>query len=181
MLRRVPLVLVAALSLSACPSAPKYSTDFDVPFARAYWTSPPERRPPAGAMTMEQLYAAHEYGQRAFHPQRGMEWAFACRADEAVPFLKGKIRKDTVASLIGAFTTMQDIGTWDPAQDPELVRQIRAAYDQLHKGMRKSLAGHMAQLEGRGQAWPFPHLPRPDFKSLRAIRCSELGDPAARW
>jgi hypothetical protein len=96
------------LAASACLLAwgcipPTHSSDYSVPFAKAYWSAPRHQRPALSSLTVQQLYALNQYGRRAFHPWRTMAPAFGCRGAAAVPLLKSKITPRTLGSLLELF------------------------------------------------------------------------------
>jgi hypothetical protein len=139
-------LLAFGLLLAACVP-PTHSSDYSVPFAKAYWAAPPEARPPPSSLTPEQLYALNQYGRRAFHPWRTMAPAFGCKGAAAVPFLKTKIRPGTVGGLLELFVWMRWMGTYEPSADADLMQRIRTAYADMPKSLREAYASDLAAVE----------------------------------
>jgi hypothetical protein len=142
------LLAASACLLTAACFPPSHSSDYSVPFAKAYWSTPEGQRPATSSLTIEQLYALNQYGRRAFHPWRTMATTFGCRGAEAVPFLKTKITPRTVGGMLELFVWMRMMGTYEPVADPDLMARIHAAYAAQPKALRKAYAKDLAEVEG---------------------------------
>lgn len=110
-----------------------YGRDYDLAFAKSHCRGCDFRDWKAGIeqLPVDKLYALHRYGWEHFLPTRNVERQLAERGGAAIPLLKAKLaqadRGLMLLNILSVLELMRDIGTYDPARDPELLAMADAA------------------------------------------------------
>lgn len=110
-----------------------HGRDYDAAFARGHCRGCDFRDWKAGAeaLPIDRLYALYRLGWEDFHPARNLEPLLAARGAAAIPFVKRKLAEADgglmLMNLLSLLEMMRDLGTYDPARDPDLLRLVDAA------------------------------------------------------
>lgn len=110
-----------------------YGKDYDLAFARSHCRGCDFRDWKAGieSLPVDKLYALYRYGWEHFFQTRNVERQLAERGVAAIPLLKAKLaqadRGFMLFNVLSVLEMMRDIGTYDPAGDPELTALADAA------------------------------------------------------
>ena len=147
------LAVPLAAMLAACPPPiyPPHRDDYDLAFAKSYFSRTQGKLgPDSASLSLEQLYALYRYGRERFHHPPSVGSLLIERGEETARFLRPKLEQAQSLRAVDAILTLlrglQRNGVYDARRDRGYIALIQreAAEHDNKNGLLRDLADDIA-------------------------------------